>query len=121
MVRLDPVLLLSRTGNPEHALGLEPSVRFLCSHARLRESFAASSHLGFMLMIMTYRKQHHYAYTQNYGPMGILDELHGTNNSFKSWMNELKRRDGVTDVVQEARRELARKEDEQEEKKKKSS
>lgn len=36
------------------------------------------------------------SYTENYGPTGILDNLHGSNVAFKAWMAELTARgDGV--------------------------
>ncbi|KDE07101.1 hypothetical protein MVLG_02671 [Microbotryum lychnidis-dioicae p1A1 Lamole] len=60
---------------------------------------------------------HHYAYTENFGPTGILDKIYGTNTAFTSWIEELTRREsGATgsskgDVVSQARKELARKED----------
>ncbi|SGZ28609.1 BQ5605_C027g10386 [Microbotryum silenes-dioicae] len=60
---------------------------------------------------------HHYAYTENFGPTGILDKIYGTNTAFTSWIEELTRREsGQTgsskgDVVSQARKELARKED----------
>lgn len=29
------------------------------------------------------------SYTENYGPTGLLDTIHGSNLTFKSWMAEL--------------------------------
>lgn len=50
---------------------------------------------------------HHYSFTENFGPTGLLDEWYGTNKTFKAWLNELQRRDALGD----ARAELAEKED----------
>lgn len=51
---------------------------------------------------------HHYSFTENYGPLGILDAIHGTNKTFKAWLKELNSRDvqdGVDPVIR-ARMEL---------------
>lgn len=37
---------------------------------------------------------HHYSFTENFGPVGWMDELLGTNRAYKSWLREVKRRDG---------------------------
>ncbi|KAI5479183.1 C-4 methylsterol oxidase [Pseudohyphozyma bogoriensis] len=44
---------------------------------------------------------HHYSYTENYGPLGILDNINGTNVGFKAWLGELRRRDGNVDNAAE--------------------
>lgn len=31
---------------------------------------------------------HHYFNTENYGPVGLLDTVLGTNKTFKAWTNE---------------------------------
>jgi len=36
---------------------------------------------------------HHYAYTENFGPTGLLDGILGTDKNFKVWLGELKLRD----------------------------
>lgn len=51
---------------------------------------------------------HHYAYKENYGPLGFVDTLLGTNSSFKAWLAELKARDGEN-WVHHGRVELAEK------------
>lgn len=42
------------------------------------------------------------AYTENFGPLGLFDEIHGTNKTFKSWLGELKRRDGGENDLKES-------------------
>ncbi|BEI89683.1 uncharacterized protein CcaverHIS019_0210450 [Cutaneotrichosporon cavernicola] len=37
---------------------------------------------------------HHYAFTENFGPTGLLDDILGTNKQYKVWLAELRRRDG---------------------------
>ncbi|KAG2004240.1 sphingosine hydroxylase [Coprinopsis cinerea AmutBmut pab1-1] len=75
-----------------------------------------SSHSGYNLPFNNNALQHdwhHFFYTENYGPTGLLDSLHGTNRVFKAWMGELRRRDGGgrvkegEEVLREGRRELA--------------
>ncbi len=34
------------------------------------------------------------AFTENFGPTGLLDDILGTNKQFKVWLKELRRRDG---------------------------
>jgi sterol desaturase/sphingolipid hydroxylase (fatty acid hydroxylase superfamily) len=53
---------------------------------------------------------HHYSFLENFGPSGILDELHGSNKKFKGWLAELARRDGKGDrrTLMKAREELAK-------------
>lgn len=36
---------------------------------------------------------HHYSFTENFGPTGLLDHFAGTDKNFKIWLKELKRRD----------------------------
>lgn len=31
---------------------------------------------------------HHYFYTENYGPVGLLDGIFKTNKTFKAWTSE---------------------------------
>lgn len=31
---------------------------------------------------------HHYFYTENYGPVGLLDTIFKTNKAFKAWTSE---------------------------------
>ena len=50
------------------------------------------------------------AYTENYGPLGILDDVYGSNKVFRAWLGELEERDGMSDVLKVAREELADKE-----------
>lgn len=56
---------------------------------------------------------HHYAYTENFGPTGLLDEVYGSNKTFKAWLAELRLREsgGEKDVVKLAREDLAEKEE----------
>lgn len=34
------------------------------------------------------------AFTENFGPTGLLDDILGTNKQYKVWLTELRRRDG---------------------------
>ncbi|KAM0746038.1 hypothetical protein T439DRAFT_307251 [Meredithblackwellia eburnea MCA 4105] len=56
---------------------------------------------------------HHYSFTENFGPMGLLDRIHNTDKMFRSWLEELHRREtsagavgGGDDIVKKARVEL---------------
>lgn len=60
-------------------------------------------------------------YTENFGPTGILDAVHGTNAVFKVWLAELTYRDavaesqgdmgeGIEDVYTRARKEITKRE-----------
>ncbi|KAL1406619.1 C-4 sterol methyl oxidase [Vanrija albida] len=52
---------------------------------------------------------HHYSYTENYGPFGLLDALHGHSIKYKEWLGEIQRRDNEDpDWRFKARRELAK-------------
>lgn len=51
---------------------------------------------------------HHFSYTENYGPVGILDALLGTDTNFQVWLRELKLRD-QEDWLRNGRVELASK------------
>jgi sterol desaturase/sphingolipid hydroxylase (fatty acid hydroxylase superfamily) len=64
---------------------------------------------------------HHYMYTENFGSIGILDAVHGTDVSFEAWLAELSHRDaaaklqgdkgeGFGNVYTHARKEIARRE-----------
>lgn len=53
---------------------------------------------------------HHYSFTQNFGPTGLLDQIHGTNDIFKAWLKELSLRDNDDNDVVKAREEIARRE-----------
>lgn len=61
---------------------------------------------------------HHYLFTENFGPVGVLDQIYGSNKVFKAWLAELSRRDVVAketgssseDVYTTARKEIAKRE-----------
>ncbi|KAM0786821.1 hypothetical protein ACM66B_002252 [Microbotryomycetes sp. NB124-2] len=53
---------------------------------------------------------HHYAYTENFGPTGLLDAVYGTDKNFRTWLAELHRRENEADVVKSARQDLVEKE-----------
>lgn len=36
---------------------------------------------------------HHYSFTENFGPTGLVDGIMGTDKNYKIWLSELKRRD----------------------------
>lgn len=51
---------------------------------------------------------HHYSYTENYGPTGLLDSVFGHNSKYNEWLGEIQRRDKEDpDWRIKARRELA--------------
>lgn len=52
-----------------------------------------------------------YSFTENYGPLGIMDAIHGSDRVFQAWMRELRARDNGTSFIQQARVELAAQED----------
>ncbi|KAF8316140.1 hypothetical protein DL93DRAFT_795090 [Clavulina sp. PMI_390] len=77
-----------------------------------------STHSGYNLPFNFNALQHdwhHYLFTENFGPTGILDQVHGTNQVFKSWLGELSRRDAIAqaegkpwkDVYETARKDVA--------------
>jgi methylsterol monooxygenase len=49
---------------------------------------------------------HHYSYTENFGPVGIVDGILGTDKNFTIWLKELKLRD-AEGWYTNGRRELA--------------
>lgn len=53
---------------------------------------------------------HHYAYTENFGPTGLLDGIYGTDSNFRKWLAELSRRDADDDLAKTARKDLVAKE-----------
>ena len=58
------------------------------------------SHSGYNIPWMPSNLQHdfhHFAFDENFGPMGILDSLHCTNEKFKRTMEEARRRTGGDD------------------------
>jgi methylsterol monooxygenase len=73
-----------------------------------------SAHSGYNLPWNSYALQHdwhHYTHTENYGPIGFMDSLHGSDAAFKAWLAELKRREGMKGgVLVKAREEIARRE-----------
>lgn len=69
-------------------------IMFFCS----LELATLSTHSGYSLPFNTNALQHdwhHYFYTENYGPTGLLDAVHGTNTVFRAWLKELARRDAT--------------------------
>jgi methylsterol monooxygenase len=84
-------------------------VMFFCS----LELGTLSTHSGYNLPWNSSALQHdwhHYIYTENYGPTGLLDSWYGSNTVFRAWLAELKSREGGGDVLAMARKEIARRE-----------
>ncbi|WOO82982.1 Fatty acid hydroxylase domain-containing protein 2 [Vanrija pseudolonga] len=50
---------------------------------------------------------HHYAYTENFGPVGLFDAIYGTDTKYQQWLKELARRDADPNWHKKARAELA--------------
>ncbi|KAL1408648.1 hypothetical protein Q8F55_005461 [Vanrija albida] len=50
---------------------------------------------------------HHYAYTENFGPIGLFDAIYGSDAKYQQWLKELQRRDADPDWHRKARAELA--------------
>lgn len=50
---------------------------------------------------------HHYAYTENFGPVGLFDAIYGTDAKYQQWLKELSRRDADPNWHKKARAELA--------------
>lgn len=53
---------------------------------------------------------HHLTFNNNYGPLGILDAIYGSDRDMRNWLAELKERDADKegDFVKLARIELAK-------------
>lgn len=83
-------------------------VMFFCS----LEIGTLSTHSGYNLPFNSNALQHdwhHFFYTENYGPTGLLDSFHGSNKVFSAWLGELERREGLKgdDLGKVAREKIA--------------
>jgi fatty acid hydroxylase domain-containing protein 2 len=72
----------------------------------LLEFSTICSHSGYNLAPLPSNLQHdfhHFAFDENFGPLGILDTLHGTNSRFKRTMQAaLRRAEGDEEVARNA-------------------
>ncbi|CDU25010.1 probable alpha-hydroxylase AHD1 [Sporisorium scitamineum] len=65
------------------------SVQYLFFHGLMIGSHV--QHSGYNIPFMTcalVHDWHHYFYTENYGPVGLLDTIFKTNKAFKAWTSE---------------------------------
>jgi fatty acid hydroxylase domain-containing protein 2 len=89
-------------------------VMFFCS----LEVETLTTHSGYNLPWNANALQHdwhHFFYTENYGPTGVLDWWHGSNKIFKGWLKELAKKGPVSNangssptVFKKAREDLAK-------------
>ncbi|KAI9027054.1 C-4 methylsterol oxidase [Hyaloraphidium curvatum] len=56
----------------------------------------------------TVHDYHHYSFTQNYGPTGLLDSYYGTNKEYIKWLDGYRKRYGEAHFEREAKNDLAR-------------